>query len=249
MGPTQSVESYRILKVKPNSPCSDIPIEELLDFLVYSTESEGSQVKFEDYLAANENKEVELTFFNIASQKKWTHKVIPKKWEGTGLLGFSLQPESYKDAHNKVIHIISVMIDSPLHAAGFKHKADYIIGTKDNIFEDVSDFIEYIQQNDNKPIEFVVYNSKEERTRVLTLTPNTQWGGDGMLGGEIGFGYAHSLPIRKPKVKAKEEKMEEKVESKEGDKREQVNTGISNTEVSGVTEEDILIGVKDTDEI
>eukprot|EP00826_Nyctotherus_ovalis_P012618 TRINITY_DN1334_c0_g2_i3.p1 TRINITY_DN1334_c0_g2~~TRINITY_DN1334_c0_g2_i3.p1 ORF type:complete len:254 (+),score=76.11 TRINITY_DN1334_c0_g2_i3:102-863(+) len=246
MGGGPAVESYRILKVKPNSPSSDIPIEEMLDFLIHSTEVNGAYTKFDDYVAANENKEIELTFFNIASQKEWKHKMMPKKWEGSGLIGVTLHPETYQDAHNKVIHILDVMVDSPMHKAGFKPYSEYIIGTRDLTFEDVHDFTEFIQSNNNKPVDLVVYDSKEQTTRVRTLVPNSQWGGAGSLGGEVGFGYAHSLPVRKSKAAAEDKSDDEsKTEEAKATKETAKEQTEGSIEMSGISEEDILIGSKE----
>lgn len=240
------MESYRVLKVKPNSPSSDIPIEEMLDFLIHSPEASATYAKFDDYVAANENKEIELTFFNIASQKEWKHKMVPKKWEGSGLIGVTLHPENYQDAHNKVIHILDVMVDSPMHKAGFKPYSEYILGTADLTFDDVQDFTEFIQTQNNKPVDLVVYDSKEETTRVRTLVPNALWGGAGSLGGEIGFGYAHSLPVRKCKAAAEGKPIEEsKAEEAKPEKAASKEQPEPSAEMSGISEEDILIGGKE----
>jgi hypothetical protein len=186
--------SYRISQAKPGSPAANLHIESMLDFIVYKPES---NLSFDGFIAANENKEMPLTLFNIASQEFRQEKIFPKKWEGEGLLGFRLIKEDYKLAHTRVIRILSILMNSPLHNAGCKPNIDYIISTTKAIFDDIETFNRFIESNDKKEVELVVYNSKEEKTRVVKLVPNSDWGGSGYLGGEIGFGHIHSLPVRK----------------------------------------------------
>ena len=272
MGNSESEYSLRILKVKPNSPSSGIPIEPMLDFLLYPPAKDGSSnLSFDKYITSNEDKEIELTYYNIASQEMWKHKITPKKWEGEGLLGVTLHPEPYETAHNKVIHILDVLVGSPMHKAGFKPYTDYILGTPTVIFEDVADFTNFIQTNDKKPIDLVVYSTEDEKSRVLTLVPDSTWGGAGSLGGEIGFGHVHSLPLKKSKAQEikemeKEKQKEEltKDEPKESTEnavekdstkevakteiKEEIKTAEheKSAEISGVDEDDIILGNKGT---
>ncbi len=41
-----------------------------------------------------------------------------------------------------------------------------------------------------------VYNSENDSTREISLTPNIGWGGEGSLGCGIGYGYLHRIPFR-----------------------------------------------------
>ncbi len=41
-----------------------------------------------------------------------------------------------------------------------------------------------------------VYNSDNDSTREINLTPNIGWGGEGSLGCGIGYGYLHRIPFR-----------------------------------------------------
>ena len=179
MGLNGSKMGYRIIRLKPKSPASEISnVEEMLDFLLYpSDNSNDSEISFDNYMSNNENKEIELTFFNIASQKEHKCKFIPRKWEGSDLHGFVFNEEDYKDAHTRVIHVLDVFVGSPMYNAGFQSNTDYILGTTHYIFKDIQDFSEYVSLHQNKSIELVVYNSKEGKTKALALTPNPKWGG------------------------------------------------------------------------
>jgi len=194
--------SYRISQVKPDSPAANLHIEPMLDFVIHNP---TDNLTFEAFIAANENKEMPVILFNIASQESREDKIIPKKWKGEGLLGLTLIKEDYKLAHTKVIRILSILVNSPLHKAGFKPSVDYIISTPKVTFDDVESFNRFIASNNKKEVELIVYNSKEGRSRVVKLVPDSNWGGNGHLGGEIGFGHIHSLPVRKSEEIVKEE--------------------------------------------
>ncbi len=198
MGNEHATAGYRVVKVKPNSPASTLPIEPMLDFLIYPPfEAAESAPPFNEFITSHEGKEIELTFFNIASQKSWKGKLIPRKWEGEGLLGLTINQEDYATAHTKVLRVLNFFVNSPLHKAGFKSYTDYILGTEHYTFNDMDEFTEFVKHNEKKPIDLFVYNSEQGKVRALTLVPDSHWGGSGYLGGDIGFGHLHSLPIRK----------------------------------------------------
>ena len=197
MGNGNSITGYRILRVKANSPAAEIAVEPMLDFIVYPPPDTTSTLTFSDYISTNENKEVELTIFNMATQQMRKCKLTPRKWEGDGLLGFVVNQENYKEAHAQVIHVLDFLVDGPMYDAGLKPRTDYIIGTEHYIFTSFKDFSNFISTNEKKPINLFVYNSEEEKARIVTLVPNKDWGGPGSLGGDVGIGHFHSLPIRK----------------------------------------------------
>jgi hypothetical protein len=42
-----------------------------------------------------------------------------------------------------------------------------------------------------------VYSSETEKVREVHLTPNRNWGGVGLLGCDVSFGYFNKIPLRK----------------------------------------------------
>lgn len=46
----------------------------------------------------------------------------------------------------------------------------------------------------NRPLRLYVYNNEYDVTRMITITPHRQWGGDGALGCVLGFGALHRVP-------------------------------------------------------
>lgn len=46
----------------------------------------------------------------------------------------------------------------------------------------------------NRPLRLYVYNHEYDVTRMITMTPARNWGGDGALGCVLGFGALHRVP-------------------------------------------------------
>eukprot|EP00826_Nyctotherus_ovalis_P045293 TRINITY_DN4996_c0_g1_i10.p2 TRINITY_DN4996_c0_g1~~TRINITY_DN4996_c0_g1_i10.p2 ORF type:complete len:236 (-),score=58.88 TRINITY_DN4996_c0_g1_i10:93-800(-) len=229
MGNKDSRIGYRIMKIKDNSPAVGSSVESMLDFLLYPPpDAKSSCPSFSEYVTSNENKEIELSFYNIATRKVHKCRITPRKWEGEGLLGFEINEEDYLVAHNRVIRILDFFLNSPLYKAGFQPNTDYIIGTENFIFDGVEEFTTYIQRNNKKAVDLQVYSSKEGKVRSLTLTPDVEWGGSGYLGGDIGIGHLHSLPVRR-----------------ESPGEDSAETNDRSSDSLGVSERDILVGDKE----
>ena len=64
-------------------------------------------------------------------------------------------------------------------------------------FETLQDFAKYIQVNKDTEIALEVYNTDTEQTRQTILVPKEGWGGDGLIGADISFGFFNTLPLRK----------------------------------------------------
>lgn len=46
----------------------------------------------------------------------------------------------------------------------------------------------------NRPLRLYVYNNEYDVTRMITMTPARNWGGEGALGCVLGFGALHRVP-------------------------------------------------------
>ncbi len=112
-----------------------------------------------------------------------------------GLLGLSIRFSSFEKANENVWHILDVQPHSPAALAGLRSNTDYIIGA-DTLLNDSEDFYALIESNQGKSIKLYVYNSDNDLTREINLTPNIGWGGEGSLGCGIGYGYLHRIPFR-----------------------------------------------------
>lgn len=81
-----------------------------------------------------------------------------------------------------------VQDNSPGQVAGLEAFFDFIIAI-DNIRldQDNDTLKELLKSNANKTIKVTVYSSKTQTVRELNLTPNAEWGGQGLLGVSIRF--------------------------------------------------------------
>lgn len=75
-------------------------------------------------------------------------------------------------------HVLAVAKGSPGHRADFEPFFDFIISIN-NIRLDKDDdrFRNILKENVDKPVDLIVYNSKTQTVRQLTLTPTEKWGG------------------------------------------------------------------------
>lgn len=185
---------YRILSVDPGSPMSALRIAPMLDFIVYPDLVEQDVIPFEEYLSLSENKQISLTLYNIITRSSRQAKIVPRKWDGPGLLGATIRLEDYAVAHERVMRVLNIYMDSPLHRAGLHPMKDYILGTDGASFKSPEEFSEFVQRHNRISFDVYVYNSEENVVRKATLRPDDQWGGKGTLGGDIGFGENNFLP-------------------------------------------------------
>ncbi|CAG8496356.1 5610_t:CDS:2 [Ambispora gerdemannii] len=93
-----------------------------------------------------------------------------------------------------VWHILQVAPKSPAELAGLMSFTDYIIGTPHATLHSEDDFYEIVESYIGHPIRLYVYNSDFDACREVIITPNNAWGGEGVLGCGVGYGYLHRIP-------------------------------------------------------
>ncbi len=182
---------------------SDLALEPMLDFVIYP--DGGSKAKegmsFVEMLVSSKNSPVELSVYNLATQNTRKVLVTPKSWEGKGLLGIKARPEDYYTAPLRVLRVISYLQFSPLQRAGLIPLKDYILGTTEEVFADLDEFESFVKSHNRISVELLVYNSDTESIRTVLLQPNRHWGGQGYIGGDIGVGTMHAVPMRRELVR------------------------------------------------
>jgi hypothetical protein len=112
------------------------------------------------------------------------------------VLGATIRLESFADAHNHILAVKDVYLKSPARAAGMQPFKDFIVGTREIAFKTLEDFAKYVEVNTNQEIKLYLYNSECEQVREVALTPNKEWGGSGLLGCDVSFGYFNKIPLR-----------------------------------------------------
>ncbi|KAN0022080.1 hypothetical protein ACTFIU_004244 [Dictyostelium citrinum] len=189
---------YHVLQVHPNSPSTG-KLVPFFDFIVAANQVifEKEDSRFSDTFKSNIGKPVELIVYNIKSDTTREVSVIPSTtWGGQGLAGISIRYCSWEKTLENVWHVLDVYLNSPAHEAELQTRLDYIVGTPDLILNEQEDFFTLINNNMYRPIQLYVYSSLTEQIRLVTITPNKNWGGSGSLGCDIGFGLLHRIPTK-----------------------------------------------------
>jgi hypothetical protein len=108
-------------------------------------------------------------------------------------LGLSLQ-WSPLSAVEEVWHILDVIPNSPGDVAGLLPYSDYVIGSPEGPVYGDSGLGQLVEAFTDRPLRLFVYNQEYDVTRLVTLTPAKNWGGEGALGCVLGYGALHRIP-------------------------------------------------------
>lgn len=86
-------------------------------------------------------------------------------------------------------HVLRVQENSPGRKAGLEPFFDFIISVCDTrLHKDNDTLKELLMTNVERPVKMLLYSSKTLSIRETTVTPSTEWGGQGLLGVSIRFG-------------------------------------------------------------
>lgn len=133
--------------------------------------------------------------WNIKSKTQRFLTLTPTpSWGGKGLIGVTIRMDNYATAEENLLRVLSVEKQSPAALAGLTPNTDYLLGTTVESFENENILAEVLEENEDNVVEIYVYNTESDVVRVVTLVPSVKWGGNGLLGAEIGRGYLHRLP-------------------------------------------------------
>jgi hypothetical protein len=129
-------------------------------------------------------------------------------WGGVGVAGLSIRLLDIDAATEYVWHVLEVYQNSPASAAGLESYADYIVGSPDVVFGSYDDFYAYIRNaySSNASVPLYIYSKKTNKVRLVShngnfsntqvsMRPSREWGGEGILGCNIGSGYIHQIPL------------------------------------------------------
>eukprot|EP01132_Coremiostelium_polycephalum_P003607 gene3607-4491_t len=189
---------YHVLQVQPNSPSSN-KLMPFFDFIVAANQVifDKEDNRFSDTFKNNIGNNVSLIVYNIKSDTTREVTVVPSStWGGQGLAGISIRYCSWEKTLENVWHVLDVYLNSPAHDAQLQTRSDYIVGTPDTILTEQEDFFTLINNNMYRPIQLYVYSSISENVRLVSITPNKNWGGSGSLGCDIGYGLLHRIPSK-----------------------------------------------------
>jgi len=190
-------EGYHVLRVQPNSPGEKAGLEPFFDFIVMigNTRLDRDDERLKEILKTNVEKPVKLLVFSSKTISVREVLLTPSTlWGGQGLLGVSIRFCTFETAHENVWHILDVENGSPAHLAGLRAFSDYIIGADSISLAEQDDLFSLVEAHDGRPLKLFVYNCDTDSCRDVVVTPNSAWGGHGLLGCGIGYGYLHRIP-------------------------------------------------------
>lgn len=203
-------------QVQDNGPGALAGLEPYFDFIIsldgvrldtssHESESGGETAaagaggdRLKQLLRRSLGRSVQAHVFSSKSNIVRLISITPRDdWGGQGLLGVSIRYCSFEKAREHVWHILEVSPNSPAQSAGLKSYSDFIIGA-DSLVQEHEDLFALIEAHDQHQLKLFVYNYVTDQTREVVITPNSAWGGQGLLGCDIGYGYLHRIPSRPP---------------------------------------------------
>jgi len=191
---------YHVLQVQPGSPGENAGLASFFDFVVAAggVHFDREDTRFVDALKSNLGKDLSIVVYNLRTDSLREAIVRPSdSWGGAGLAGISIRYCSFEHATEHVWHILDVYPNSPASAAGLKARIDYIVGTPELLFNDSEDLFTLISSNEGKAIPLYVYSTDTDDIRLVSIMPNTHWGGTGSMGCDVGYGYLHRIPMNR----------------------------------------------------
>lgn len=108
----------------------------------------------------------------------------------------------WEEISTKGVKIVNVQDSSPAQASGLVSNEDFIVASSTLMrpFYSTDDFLAFVKKNDKVSLSFIVYNTETEVIRELLITPNSNWGGKGLLGCDIAAGPLYDIPLREKEV-------------------------------------------------
>ncbi|OAQ30584.1 hypothetical protein K457DRAFT_73218 [Linnemannia elongata AG-77] len=204
MGNTASGEEgrhrlgYHVLRVKDDSPAYRAGIRPFFDYItaVNGVRLNSESTYLQDQMLAHEDKPLMLDIYSTREQAGRRVEMIPtRKWgDGKGgLIGCSIRFCMFDAVNDVVWHILDVAQGSPAEKAGLCAHSDYVIGTPYGIMRGEGDLYDLVEDNIGEPLRLHVYNSETDHVReaslmLIVIIPNEEWGGEGLLGCDVGYG-------------------------------------------------------------
>nr|ODN80280.1 hypothetical protein L203_05868 [Cryptococcus depauperatus CBS 7841] len=159
-------------------------------------------------LEENEGLRIGLKVYNAKSQRirdvyvvpsrTWSEEAVrasdPMTQSKPSLLGLSLRVCNPAHALESVYHVLDVLEGSPAEMAGLVPWGDYVLAWSGGPLHSENDFYNLIESHVDKPLRLFVYSSDLDNLREVILYPTRQWGGEGLIGCGIGYGFLHRIP-------------------------------------------------------
>jgi hypothetical protein len=196
--PSGSTGGYGFQILRNTSP-TNIPLEPWFDFIIGingRTIDNPSASLFATELRNCAGSTISIGVYSAKGQviREMYISIPPEIRDGGASLGLALQWAPLNVVED-VWHILDVMPNSPADVAGLLPYGDYVIGSPDNVpVRGEAGLGALVEQFMERPLRLWVYNHEYDVTRMITLTPSKNWGGDGALGCVLGYGALHRVP-------------------------------------------------------
>ena len=201
---------YRVISVHSGSPCAAAGLDVFFDFVVKANEValDRESDAFMAIIKSSQDQQLRLTVYSVKTNSARDVTITPSdRWGGAnkppGTLGATIRFDQIQSPDEHAWHVLDIHPNSPASLAGLCAHTDYILSAVDLIFRDEGDLEYVLSRMLNKRVEFYVYSVASDSVREVSITPNPSWGGDGMLGCDIGRGILHRLPFEKGREQAR----------------------------------------------
>lgn len=180
-----------VLEVPPGSPAEESGLESFLDLII---EVDGVpmdpnfQQGFAQRIREAENRVARLRVYSARSGQTREVRVVPRRWNGPGLFGATVQYNTVDPRGCFGIRVVDVHPQSPAAQAGLVPYKDFMLGTDQSLFYDVDDVARQVTDHLNNKMLIHTYNSETKKVRTVELVPRENWGGRGCLGCDIDTG-------------------------------------------------------------
>ena len=195
---SSSSKGFRVLAVQKDSPGAKAGLVSFFDFILASEDIrfQKDDDTFQKLLNRRKHTKITLSVYNIKACTVREVVLIPTEWKGRGLLGVTIRFDSWEEEDGSYLHVLNVEEKSPSALAGLESDNDYILGTSRQILSSTKDLVyAALDKLDEGSALFLwVFHKKKDTIRKVIVRPNKTWGGNGVLGCDIGEGYLHVLP-------------------------------------------------------
>jgi predicted metalloprotease with PDZ domain len=187
-----------VLAVEAHSPASNAGLVSFFDVIISVNDVYLGSETLESFLNIvkdNVERKVRMEVYNCKNNTLRQLYIIPsQRWPGKGYFGALVRFDECVDITENICRIVNVEKNSPAEDAGLVSHDDYILGTRSIIFLNDDMLSNELQIRANESLHLYAYNVASDEVRIITVVPNQNWGGEGLLGVEIGIGLLHSLP-------------------------------------------------------
>ncbi|KAG0197381.1 Golgi reassembly-stacking protein 2 [Mortierella sp. GBA30] len=193
---------YHVLRVKDGSPAHHAGLRPYFDYIMavngIRLDTESNILR--DQMELSEDKPMIMDVYSTKEQALRKTEIVPRRnWGGEhedGLLGCSIRFALFDTIIDIVWHVLDIIPGSPAEHAGLCAHSDYVIGTPLGIMRGEGDLYDLIEDYIGEPLPLHVYNVDKNQVREVVVIPSEDWGGEGLLGCDVGYGYLHRLPKR-----------------------------------------------------